>query len=292
MKKDFVSLQNDFAFKHVMKNETVLRGFLGAVFKINPSSITDIQYNDPHLDKAFAEDKQGILDVNVTITINHIRLINIELQVRPFTSWTDRTLFYNLKQFVDQGRSGDNYDLFNPCVHIGILGFTPTDLEAKFYSKFMLLDCDTYQLYSDKITLHMIQLNQLKYVRDEDKDELYQWAELLSARSQEEYEMIASQNEYLTAALDELEQLNQDPALKKAYLQRQMAIMDEATQKAAHLKEGREEGIEIGMEKGIDKFSKLINCLIEDNKADQIPEITHNTKLRNELFKKYNITYQ
>lgn len=280
-KKEFISFKNDFAFKHVMKNEKVLRGFLGAVLKIDPTIITNIQYNDTHLDKMFAKDKQGIMDINARITVNHTIRINIELQVKPFKYWINRSLFYDLTQFVEQGRSGDRYDLFESCIHIGVLGFTPDNLKPKFYSRFRILDDETYEVLSDKIVLHMIQLNQLKHVKDEHKDLLYLWASLINAQSQEEYEMIAKHDEYLSEAIDILDELNRDPALKQAYFRRQMAIMDEETQKHAFYEDG--------LEKGQVLLSKLIACLIEDNQFDKVIEVTQNVELRDELYKKYSI---
>lgn len=49
--------------------------------------------------------------------------------------------------------------------------------------------------------------------------------------------------------------------------------------------EGREDGIREGMA----KMSKLINQLLRDDQAEQIPLITEDPELRDRLFKKYHI---
>lgn len=291
LKQDFISLKNDFAFKYTMQNKKVLRGFLAAVLKIDPEIITDIIFPDTHLDKEAQEDKQGILDVRVTINGN--RQLNIELQVEYFKHWVDRTLFYNFKMFTDQGRKGSEYDNFTPCIHIGILGFNSNELNKKFYSRYQIQDIETHQVYSDKISFHVIQLKQMKNVPKEDWDELYYWAALMAAESQEECEMTAKGNEYLEEAVRETEKINRDADLRYRYLRRQIAIMDEATQKKSYYEDGveagKKEGIETGLEIGTDKMSQLIKRLAQNNEIEKIIEIADNISLREELFKKYNI---
>jgi len=247
--KDFISLKVDFAFKHVMKNKKVLRGLLGTIFEISPEEITDIEFRDTSLTKSASDGKQGILDVR--ITVNRRKHINIELQINYFQYWKNRTMFYNFKMFVDQGRSGSKYKEFNPCIHISILDFNLFPDSGKFHSKIQLLDTENHQLYTDKIAFHVIELKKVKSALIEAQgNELYHWCMLINAKSREEYEMLANKNEYLKEAVDEIQKINRDRALREEYLKRKMAIMDEESQKDSYFEAGLKKGVEQGLEQG------------------------------------------
>ena len=252
IREDFISLKIDFAFKHVMKNKKVLRGLLGAVFNIAPEEITDIEFRDPHLNKSSSDEKQGILDIR--ITINHMEHINIELQVTPFKYWKNRSMFYNFKMFVNQASPGSKYEEFTPCIHISILDFNLFPESKKFHSKIQLIDTENYKLFTDKIVFHMIELGKIQYTSPKgSENELYHWCELMNANSEEEYQLLSEKNEYIKEAVDELEKIKQDRWLKEEYLKRQMAIMDEATQKASYYEDGLEDGMKQGLEQGIEQ---------------------------------------
>lgn len=279
MKEKFFTLKNDIVFKYVMKNDKVLRGFLSSILKMDPKKIRTIEHRDTHLKVDGPHDKLGILDVRVVI--NGYIHINIELQMYPFKYWDNRGFYYVCRMYVNQGKRGESYDRFGPCIQISILGSTPKGGDDEFYSEGGFLNKKTYKLLSDNITFHMINLSQLQYVKDEDKDDAYDWAALIGAQSQEEYRMIAKKNEYLAEAVRETEAFNRDFALREEATRREMAIMDEIMR----MKEAREEG----EEEGKALILKLIDCLIKDNENDKIAEITHNIELRNELLKKYNL---
>lgn len=281
----FISLQVDFSFKFTMHNEKVLRGFLGAVLGIVPESITDIIFTDTNLDKEHKEEKQGILDISVTIDGN--RQINIELQMAPFTYWENHSIFYNARMFASQKRKDKYYSHYIPCIHIGILGFNLTE-EKEFHSEVMLQNTKTHRIYSDKLVFHMIELKKIKDVVEEEKNTLYYWASLIAAENQEEYDMLAKQNEYLQEAVNEIEKINLDEGLRHQYLRREMAIMDELTQREGFFEEGKKEGIKEG-KKAIAKMGKLKKRLVEENEIDKIIEMIDNATLREELYKKYDI---
>ena len=65
--EQFIMLpKNDFAFKMLFGNEgnqDLLIDLLAAIFGKDVSQLTDIEYINPDLLKASAEDKQGILDI-------------------------------------------------------------------------------------------------------------------------------------------------------------------------------------------------------------------------------------
>lgn len=69
--------------------------------------------------------------------------------------------------------------------------------------------------------------------------------------------MLSEKNEYIKEAVEELDKINQDKRLKEAYLKRQMALMDEATQKYAYFEDGMEKGMEKAKEEIVVNAIKL-----------------------------------
>ncbi len=72
----------DFAFKEIMKNPKVLKGFLSAVLKIQFEDIISATIIDSFLGKEYAKDKLGILDVRVMLN-NQVQ-IDIEIRATRF----------------------------------------------------------------------------------------------------------------------------------------------------------------------------------------------------------------
>lgn len=90
-KDDFImSPKVDFAFKELMTNDMVRKGFLSAVLNIKDTDIKSTVMLNTNLKRVHDDEKQGILDVR--LTMNDDTEINIEIQVAFLSSWADRTL--------------------------------------------------------------------------------------------------------------------------------------------------------------------------------------------------------
>ena len=111
----------DFAFKEIMMDEKARIGFLSAVLKIDPTQIKETKILNTYLQKVHEEDKQGILDVRVSMNDN--TEIDIEIQLSELRVWADRSLFYLSKMYTEQIKSGEPYNVFKKCVSISILDF-------------------------------------------------------------------------------------------------------------------------------------------------------------------------
>ena len=82
----------DFAFKELMTDEMVRKGFLAAFLKLNPNDIKSTRILNTDLRREHEDDKQGILDVRVSL--NNDTEIDTEIQLTKVDIWTNRTLFY------------------------------------------------------------------------------------------------------------------------------------------------------------------------------------------------------
>ena len=92
-KRKFYGMQNDYIFHAVLqKNEEVLRNLLATLLEMDEADIVDCHLENPiELGKEI-EGKECILDVK--LTLNNAKIINIELQVYKQTYWVERSLLY------------------------------------------------------------------------------------------------------------------------------------------------------------------------------------------------------
>ncbi|WP_099467063.1 Rpn family recombination-promoting nuclease/putative transposase [Konateibacter massiliensis] len=270
---DVILLKVDFAFQYVMRNKTILGALIADVLGYDREDITCIQPMQKDLEKEHVDDKLGILDVYVTI--REKTRINIELQVRSFEFWVNRSLFYTCKMYTEQVKAGTIYDEIHPCVSISILDFTLFDDVEQFHSRYRLMNEETGKIYTDKIEFHTIELTKLKNAGEEEqKSDLYKWAKMFQASTWEEYKQIGKEDEVMGEVVRELEKINQDEEARLDYLHRQMAIMD----KKQELKDARRHGIEEGISQGITQGKKegielgvkaMIEALRELNLSDE-----------------------
>lgn len=222
-----IRLINDFAFKTTFHNKAALTGLLSALLDIDPADIRELEIRDSFLPGEYAEDKEGILDVK--LVLNRDRKINIEIQVLPFANWEERSLFYLSKYFVEGLEKGTPYKMLDATIHISILAF-PLFEDGTWYSVIEFRDRKTHRLYSDKMSLRVLQLSQLsKATPEERKSELYAWAQMISADDWEVLKKMAERNEYMKAAVDELEKINAEKEKRYHYLMREKREHDEAT---------------------------------------------------------------
>ena len=242
----------DFAFKEIMGDSEVRKGFLSAVLKINPESIKETKIIDTFLRKKHKKDKLGILDVR--ILMDNGTEIDVEIQLIKFIAWEDRTLFYVSKMITEQIKEGEDYSKIKKCIHIGVLDFELFKDTREFYSSFHLMEDKRHTVYSDKIEFHVIELPKLPKELKENSSDLLLWAKFLNAEKEEEFEMLAKKNLYIGKAYDKLQVISMDKKKQLEYTARQKAILDynqlmkEFTE--AGREEGRREGEELGLKKG------------------------------------------
>ena len=280
-----ICLTNDFAFKKAFRNKKALTGLLSALLCLRPEQIIDLEFPDTFLHGDYLEDREGILDIRVHL--NNQRKINLEMQLLPYPYWEERSLFYLCKMFADGFVKGDTYSLLKECIHISILGFQLKQADS-FYEKVRLIK-DNGKVYSDKLGLRMLYLNQLEHVPENEKQtDIYHWAKLISAKDWEVLTNMAKTNEYMEAAVDELDQINRDKTLRYEYLRREMRDSDEATIREYYTELGEKRG----MKKGKDLFSdflQLTTHLLQDSRTDDLLRATNDEAFRNSLYTEYGI---
>ncbi|MBQ8913276.1 MAG: Rpn family recombination-promoting nuclease/putative transposase [Lachnospiraceae bacterium] len=241
------NLTNDYMFRAVFQeNNKALEGLLYALLNLPYDSITSAVIENPiELGKSI-DDKTCILDLK--ITLNNQKKINIEMQVIDYGNWPERSLTYLCRAF-DHLKSGEDYSMVRPTMHIGIIDFNLKHLTPEFYSEFMLLNTKTHEVYSDKFSLRVLNLNKLDNIFDEEKDDLYYWAKLFKATTWEEIKMLAEKNEYIGKTIVTLHEMTEDEKIAEQCRARERYERDELSIYRKGIREGRAESEAIIAEK-------------------------------------------
>ena len=176
----------DFCFKELMEDEEVRNAFLAAVLGINLEEIVESRILPSHLRQKDKDDKLGILDVRVLL--NNKEQIDIEIQVTSSEYWAERTLFYLGKMFVDQLKTGEDYQKLEKCIHVGILNFTLFD-DEEYYSRFHFWSDQGRKMYSDKFEIHTLELPKLAK-HEYPETELLKWLQFINAETVDQHIII------------------------------------------------------------------------------------------------------
>lgn len=223
-------MTNDYMFRAVLQDSNkALTGLISSLLHIPPGQISSVEITNPIVLGDDCGDKEFRLDINVIL--NNCSLINLEMQVACQVDWPERSLVYLCRNF-DMLSRGQEYAELKPVVHIGILDFRFLAKLPEFYSKNMLINTRTHEIYSDKLSLHMLNLKYINLATEEDKAwGIDRWAALFKATTWEDIKMIAQNNEYLTAASNSIFRMNADDMARKRCLDREEHYRDIRTWK-------------------------------------------------------------
>lgn len=280
----------DFCFKALMGYREVRLGLCAALLKVRPEEIEETYLLPTILDKNFADDKIGILDVRVLLKSGV--QIDMEIQVKLFELWRERSLFYWSKMFISQIHEGEDYGALNKCIHVGILDFELFPEDQEYYSCFHLWEDNRHKMYSDKIEMHILELPKLA-MYEHPQTELLRWARFLNAEKKEELEMIAKEDEYISKAYERLVNMSADEKKRMEYEAREKAIRDHNWLMKTNLQRGIERGMERGMEQGMEKAEQRYSCLVklmnEDKRLELLAKAAEDPELLHKLYEEYGL---
>ena len=207
-------LTNDYMFRAVFQeNELARKGLIAAILHMNPNDICEVKILNPIELGAHVDDKDFILDIRVVLNNNH--LINLEMQMADQKNWQDRSLSYLCRSF-DQLYKGEDYSEAKPATHIGFLNFAPFPERLEFNGCYKLLNVKNHGLYSDKLSLHVVDLTHIELATEEDKSwGINHWARLFTATTWEEVKMIAENDIHMKAAAEEMYVLSADEMIEE-----------------------------------------------------------------------------
>lgn len=206
-------LTNDFMFKAVMqRNETALKGLLCALLNMQMEDITSIRILNPIEIGGMIDEKMMMLDLK--LELNDSRILDVEMQVIDEGNWPERSLTYLCRSF-DQLEKGEEYIEVKETIHIGILNFTPKGFPEKLYLDYYFYNLNTEHKYSDKMSIRVLELNQLENEDNEyEMPELYNWARLFKAKTWEEMWTLAEKNESIRECVLTYKELSEDEKVR------------------------------------------------------------------------------
>ena len=262
-------LMNDYMFRSVMQsNENVLKSFLCSLLHLNPDDVWSVQILNPiELGKKIS-DKDFILDIK--ILMNNNTSINLEMQVNNQYNWPERSLVY-LSRLFDGLNAGDTYRTVKPAFQIGILDFTLFPQRPEFFGTYKMMNVKNYHKYSDKFTIHVLDLTQIHLAAKEDKKYgLDKWARLFNALTWEDFKMISAGNKSMQEAGETLFALNGDDRIRDRCEAREdyRRTWDGVKQEIEELKSSnRKKDAEITELKSSNKNKDSLICSLEEQVA-------------------------
>jgi len=217
------SLTNDLLFHIVLQDDDyALKGLIASLLHLKPSDIKKTKVLNPILPGDAPDAKQCILDIYVLFNDNSY--INLEMQVEDQKNWVPRSLTYLSREF-DQLKHGDDYTLVKPVYHVGFLNFTLFEDHPEFHATYCLQNIRDGYTYTDKFSLHVLELNHINLATDEDRYyKTDKWAALFKATTWEEIKMLAQENDYIASAARSMYSSVTDPRILKLCTRRQEEI--------------------------------------------------------------------
>ncbi len=217
---------NDYVFRKILQeNNDVLKALICSILHMKPDGVEVTVTNPISLGETFSA-KDFILDVRVVL--NDGRLIDLEMQMTNEYNWPDRSISYASRNF-DQLKRGEYYIDAKPVHSIGFLNFTLFEDDPEFNALYQLLNVKTKRLYSEKFSIHVIDLSRIDLATEEDRHYgIDRWAKLFKTKTWEDLRMITKNNETMQKAADSLYQLNSDEVARQCAQSRADAAYWEA----------------------------------------------------------------
>ncbi len=218
-------MTNDYMFRAVLQtNNKALRGLICSLLHLQPEDVLSVEITNPIILGESVKNKEFRLDINVLL--NNYTFINLEMQMTGRLIWPNRSLSYLCRSF-DMLNHGQDYQDVKPVIHIGFLDYTLFDDYPEFYATYKLLNVKNYHLYSDNLTLSVVDLSHIDLATDEDmKYHIDYWAKLFKATTWEEIKMLAEKDQYIDEASRTIFQLSADEQIRKRCLDREEYYLD------------------------------------------------------------------
>ncbi|MCM1253570.1 MAG: Rpn family recombination-promoting nuclease/putative transposase [Clostridium sp.] len=218
-------MTNDYMFRAVFQtNNKALHGLICSLLHLHEEDILSVEITNPIILGQSIKSKEFRLDINVTL--NNFSHINLEMQVTGRLIWSNRSVSYLCRSF-DMLNHGQDYAEVKPVIHIGFLDYTLFDDYPEFYATYKLLNVKNHHLYSDNLTLSVVDLSHIELATDDDKEyHIYDWAKLFKATTWEEIKMLAAKDPYINEASKTIFQLSAEEQILKRCRDREEYYLD------------------------------------------------------------------
>ena len=244
MGRDVVSAKLDVIFKKLFtENSDLLHSFVASMLDITPESIKEITISNPELSPETVASKFSRLDLSLNVDD---KLVNVEIQVKTDTDYSDRTLFYWAKLYTSELKSGEEYAALKQTITINIINFNMFEGDD-YHTEVAAMIKGKNEVFSDKFSMHFFEL---KKVSKNPKTSREQWLQFINADSQEDFEMVeATSMPIIQKAVKVIYDMSEDTKIRELARLREKALHDEASALRQAKDEGKSEGVAMVIEK-------------------------------------------
>jgi predicted transposase/invertase (TIGR01784 family) len=229
-----LDLTSDIVVKMLfVRNPEALRRMLSAVLGEAIESLTIL---DPHIPGGVSigeVNKLIVLDVRVELA-NGKRVI-VEMQMRVTAELTSRLVFYAARDLAAALQRGEDYGTLTPTVLIVWLGERMFPMKfGCLHRIFELREGQTGELLSDQLAVHVLQLDDFKALSSlalptpsegtQSTGATRRWARFFLAKTEDELNELASEDESMQSAVDTVKMLSQDPEAVRQAEDHQVAV--------------------------------------------------------------------
>jgi len=274
--KEPLSPKNDFVFKLLFGERTrldILQNFLMAVLDLPAEEYGHLVIVDPHLRRESPDDKLGVLDVKIHTTTG--KVIDVEIQVKPHRRIWERILFYAARLTTEQLKYGVPYKEIKKAISIVIVDrdITPEDPEH-YQHRFRLFDERTGYCFPDLFEINTLELPKLP--GEPDGTMLCNWLRIFTARTKEEFAMVAKTSPEIAKAVGVIMELSEDEQTRLLAEAREKYRRDEEARWEDAFEDGKEEGRQEGQQEGELKGRREVarRLLLKTQSAEMVADVT------------------
>ncbi|MCL2863942.1 MAG: Rpn family recombination-promoting nuclease/putative transposase [Lachnospiraceae bacterium] len=242
----------DDAFKMLFgdyRDTSLLKAFLQAVINLKNDELDTITIMDPHMLRFWKKDKRGILDIKARTKSGYY--VNVEMQKRYLSYMAERVKFYRSGQFNEQVVAGGRYEELTKVITVLVVGFRLFTEDTAYKHCFFHYDVEHQTKWPDLGEIYVLELD--KCPKQSDGTKLWDWMCFFSAKTKEEFEMIAKRNPDVAKAVEKLSLFSLGRKGRRIYREMQIAKWDKIYQDRYIREEGTRKGLKEGLEQGLEQ---------------------------------------
>lgn len=262
IKERYINPYTDFGFKKLFgteMNKDLLISFLNALF-MGKRHVKDVSYL-PMENFGTYGSRRAIFDVYCEDEDGSKYIVEMQNVYQQF--YKDRSIYYATFPIQEQAKRGDWDFNLHAVYTVGILNFVFREDEYSpdcLHHEVMLMDTQTKQIFSDKLTFIYLEMPKFHKTEDELETMFDKWLFVLSNLSRLFERPKALQEKIFTKLFEQAEIARFTPEERKAYEDNAKAYRDVNNAIVTAKKEGKMEGKEEGK---IEERIEIARNLIE-----------------------------
>ena len=251
----YISLLTDFGFKRIFgtaMNKDLLICFLNSLFN-GRQVVKDVSFLNPEKVGDLYTDRKAIFDVYCEGE-NGEKFI-VEMQNAYQTYFKDRALFYSTFPIREQAPKGNEWDFkLNHIYTIALLNFSMNEEafdKEEIRHHVQLCDTATHQVFYDKLEFIYVEISKFNKSLEELETLYDKWLYALKNLYKLTQRPKALYDKVFDRLFEEAEIARFTPQEQREYEASKMAYCDIKNSIDTAKREGKEEGLAEGMEKGL-----------------------------------------